>query len=143
MRVYVGGDERTDGLGREVEAAGRALRAHPDAVPQVEEFHSALILREAQNTSDYVQKLLDLLVLKSGGSTSDFYIQRRPGLIGALSAKFKQILWKLLRYQHERLLSQQNAVNTQLTVALQFMHEEHKREIQSLRGRIDELERLT
>lgn len=137
MKLYVGGEERTDGLGAEVETAARALGSHPDAVPRVEDFHSALILREAEDMSDYVQKLLDLLVLKAGGSTSDFYIQRRPGLRGTIAAKFKQVLWKLFRYQHERLLFQQNAVNTQLTVALQFMHEEHKR----LRERVEELER--
>ena len=141
MRVWVGEADRSDSLGRDVSAQAATLQAHPDTPPPLEAFHSSLILREAQSEADYNQKLVDLLVLKSGGSTSDFYIQRRPGLAGSLAAAFKRALWKVLRYQHERVIGQQNAVNAQLTMALQFLHAEYTRDIAELRRRVAALEK--
>lgn len=140
MKIWAAGADRSGDLGQQVEAAAAALANHPGAPPPLETFHSSLILREAVDEADYNRKLVDLLVLKSGGSTADFYIQRRPGLLGAVTAGVRRALWKVLRYQHERVIGQQNAVNTQLTVALQFLHDEYTRELADLRGRVAALE---
>lgn len=140
MKLFVGGEDRSGDLGRTVEKQSDRLAAHPDVPLEWEPFHSALFLREAQDNTDYITKLIDLLVLKSETSSADFYIQRRPGAAGAAVAFIKKYLWRWTRYQHDHVRFQQNTVNTQLAIALQFLLEQHQSEVGQLRDRVDLLE---
>jgi hypothetical protein len=74
---------------------------------------------------------------KSHVDTLKLDIARRPGFMGALMQRSRLFLWKLLRYQHNRIVTRQNLVNTQLTATLEFQLEEIRR----LRSRVDELEK--
>ena len=49
-------------------------------------------------------------------------------------------LWKLLRYQHERIVFQQNSAQAHLTTAMEMVHQELSTELVACRKRIDELE---
>ena len=141
MKLTVADKDRSKDLGGDIAAAAAVLARHPDAPPALTPFHSALILRQATDTSDYLEKLLDLMILKSGGNAGDFYIQRKPGFAGACMAAVRKILWKLLRYQSERIVVQQNAVNAHFSAALQLVRQDYLLEIRRLEERVRELEK--
>ena len=140
MKLFVGGEDRSGDPGRTIEKEAAGLRAHPDVPLEWEPFHSALFLREARDNTDYITKLVDLLVLKSETSSADFYIQRRPGAVGTAVAFIKKRLWRWTRYQHDHVRFQQNSVNTQLAIALQLLLEQHQSEVGELRTRVELLE---
>lgn len=140
MRLTVGGIDRTEDWATVCRAEALALLTHPEAPRPLNPFHSPRLLREATDERDYLKKLIDLMLLKAGLSAEDFYIPRRSGCRGWLSAALKRILWKLLRYQHERLVFQQNAVNTQIAVVLQFLMEESRERLAELEQRLERVE---
>ena len=81
-----------------------------------------------------------MLAVRAGVSTDDFYIQRRPGWRGRAATAVRKVLWKLLRYQHERVVFQQNTINSQLALALQLVQSDHLSEIRALEARVRALE---
>jgi hypothetical protein len=97
-------------------------------------------LREASSPSLELDRWLALLKAHAAAGTGDFAVPARPGAAGRLLAAFKRALWKLLRYQHERIAVQQNAVNLQLVLALEAVLEEQRRELAALRARLAALE---
>ena len=143
MRLTVANSDVTDGLGQEVSSSARAMVAAKtrDELPiflQVRD--SVLSLRAAKNEADYLDRLTTLMLSRTGIGTLDFHIPRRPGFIGNCGAALKRFLWKLLRYQHDRVAFQQNCINIQLTAAIEFMRAEYEHKIEALERKVAELE---
>ena len=140
MRVHLANRDRTADIGRQVTDAAVEMAARKDAPEYLPLPHSAVLLASSENGSVYLDRLVSLLMAKTGASTSDFYIPRRPGFVGVVQARFKALLWRLLRYQHERIALQQNMINFQLAASIEFIREEQRRKIREIEDRIAALE---
>ena len=139
MNVTVAGKDRTGDLGRElVEEARRLESSGP--VGSFAPGHSAVVLRESAGRADYQNRFIGLLRMRSAVRTADYYVPRAPGLRGRLSSAAKILLWKLLRYQHDRMSFQQNLVNELAVDALEFQRDRMDRELADVKKRIDALE---
>jgi hypothetical protein len=141
MFISVAGKDRTADLGAQLQAAARAVAGRAHAPRQLEDIFTALSLREAKSDVEYLDRLVTLLWHKTGVATVGFYMPRRPGPLGWLTAQVRTLLWKALRYQHDRVAYQQNMINTQFTVALEFLHAHYRQEIAALKQRVAELEK--
>lgn len=145
MKIVVAGQDRTrelePELRRTVEAMARlAPRRQPARVPAE---ISALALMRAASDAEYLNQLIRLIRCRDAVDTLDFYIPRRPGLTGLCLARLKAFLWKLLRYQHDRIAFRQNLINTLLSSALEFESVARQKEMADLRRRVAELEKNT
>ena len=101
---------------------------------------SAMMLLDARSEEEYRAEFLRLLRYRNGLDTFDFHIPRKPGPAGALAARFKGVLWRLLRYQHDRIAFQQNLINELAIDALEFQQDRLDRELAELRQRVAGLE---
>ncbi|MGD9611943.1 MAG: hypothetical protein AB7V22_03490 [Kiritimatiellia bacterium] len=140
MHLTVAGKDRSADLGRQVAAAAARLQATA-SIGALAPEHSALSLRESSDGADYLRRLVGLLRLRHGLRTTDYYAPRAPGLRGRLSATLKKFLWKLLRYQHDRMAFQQNLVNELAIAALEFQQGHLDGELAELKARLAALER--
>lgn len=113
-------------------ASGRFLKLPPGI--------SALRLRSAVSEADYARVMSRLLQHRNHVDLQAFEIPRRPGRRGRLVSRFKQLLWKVLRYQHDRVCFRQNLVNSHVTALLAFQGERFDRELAELRDRVAALE---
>lgn len=139
MKLAVNGQDRSADLGAQLAAAARQRPA--DQKPYViAEAISALRLQTATTEADYTAELLRLLRYRDNVDTLPFEIPRKPGWCGALTAKFKTLLWKLLRYQHDRITGRQNLINHLFSSALECEHRQRAQEIRDLQRRLAELE---
>ena len=139
MNLSVAGKDRSGDLGRAVAADAARLQASGD-VGALSPEHSALVLKAAADRADYLRRYVDLLRQRHGVRTADFYVPRRPGWVGWVAGSVKTLLWKLLRYQHDRIAFQQNAVNELAIDALEFQRDETERELADLKRRVAALE---
>jgi len=83
-----------------------------------------------------------LLRYRDAFDTYDFDIPRKPGPVGSVMARVKKALWKLLRYQHDRIAFRQNLINSLFTNAVEFEMAERKRTDADLNRRLDKAELL-
>ena len=115
-----------------------------DDHPSADQIYECVKDRIAGLSRTTVYRVLDRLVefvrSRSSLHTDDFYIPRRPGAAGHLLAWARQKLWRLLRYQHDRMAFQQNLVNSQVTLALEFMRSEYRRQSAELSARLEQVE---
>ena len=140
MQLTVAGKDRSGDLAREIVAEAQRLAASV-SVGTLSPGHSALRLKDAADPGAYLAKYLELLRIRHGVRTGDFPIARRAGGCGRAWAAVKQGLWKLLRYQHERIAHQQNLINELAIHLAEFQRDEYAREIADLRGRVERMER--
>ena len=129
MKITVGGMDRSGDVVPQIVAEAAQLTA-TRAIGMLAPDHTALRLKASADLDDYVGRFVDLLRIRHGIRTADYYIPRGPKLRGKLAAAMKNSLWKLLRYQHDRIAFQQGAANELAINALEFQA-----------GRIAELER--
>ena len=129
MKITVAGQDRSGDLGQAVAAEAARLQA-AGGIGALAPDHTALRLKVEDPRQDYLGKFIDLLRIRHGIRTTDYYIPRGPGLRGKVAVALKTFLWKLLRYQHDRITYQQNTVNELTINALEFQQ-----------ARIAELER--
>ena len=129
MKITVGGMDRSGDVVPQIVADAAQLTA-TRAIGMLAPDHTALRLKASADLDDYVGRFVDLLRIRHGIRTADYYIPRGPKLRGKLAAAMKNSLWKLLRYQHDRIAFQQSAANELAIHALEFQA-----------GRIAELER--
>ena len=144
MKILVAGVDRSADLGSEVVGAAKAMVAAKTAgelPPSMAPGASVLTLGCSRNEGEYLDRLTTLMLGRAGIGTYDFYVPRTRGLPGSVAAVLKRLLWKLLRYQHDRVAFQQNAINTQLTAAVEFMQAEYELRIDALAKRVAELEK--
>lgn len=136
MKIVIAGTDRTgelaDALRREA-----AVRTSDPLYAPLPKSLQALSLREARSEADFLDRYVTLARQKAHVDTVRFVPPRRPGLKGTLSWQMRRVLWRLLRYQHDRNIFHQNAVNSHLVAAMEFQHEE----LRTLRERVDRLEK--
>jgi hypothetical protein len=138
MKLIIANRDRSADIGTDMgdAAKARATRAPRMLSPQ----HSALRLKEAGTEREYLDRFVALVRLRRGVSTADFEVPRKPGIVGAILARVRMFLWKLLRYQHDHTMFQQNLINELLGDALEFERERSRREMKELRERLEALE---
>lgn len=143
MKLSIAGRDRTQDLGpalrRQAEIMARGDDRHQPA--RIAADISALALARAKSDAEYMDHLIRLIRYRDAVDTPDFDIPRKPGLAGLIMARFKAFLWKLLRYQHDRIAFRQNLINTQLTSALEFEFTQRQKEMADLKRRVAELEK--
>lgn len=143
MKIIVANRDRTADLGAEIRTAAANRQQNPDCrvipatiVPEI----SALALQAAKSESAYLSEFIRLLRYRDNVDTLRFMIPRKPGFQGAMMTKLKEFLWKLLRYQHDRITFRQNMINSLHTTALECELAAREKDVSELRKRLAELE---
>lgn len=142
MKIIVADQDRTNDLGPDILSRALELkkRSGRDAPPRISSEIGALALKKARSDADYLAHFIRLLRYRDACDTCDFYIPRRPGFPGSLMAGIKKTLWKLMRYQHDRIVFRQNLINGLFTNAIEFEIAERRRTHAELSRRLDKLE---
>lgn len=137
MHLEIAGQDRTADIGADL--TRRATR-HQGPLSRWATADSALCLQASRDADEYMAHYCRLLRLRYAISTEPFPIPGKAGATGHLLRRIKGFLWKALRYQHDRMAFQQNAVNEQVISALEFQREAGKNALLTLERRIRELE---
>ena len=137
MYLGISGQDRSTDIGTDLthRAARHQGPLSPWAPPD-----SALSLTEARDPDDYIARYCRLLRLRYAVSTEAFPIPGKPGPAGTLLRRVKAFLWKLLRYQHDRMTFQQNAINELVISSVDFQRAASHQAITALEQRIQVLE---
>ena len=139
MKITVAGQDRTGDLGPAVAAEAARLRAG-GGIGTLAPEHTALRLKRSRDLDDYVYHFVELLRMRHGVRTTDYYVPRGPGWRGRIAVALKTVLWKLLRYQHDRLTLQQNLINELEINAVEFQRDRVNQELADLKRRVADLE---
>ncbi len=139
MRIVVAGQDKTLEVGTDI--TRRAAR-HQGALSPWAAPDSALSLKGSRDMADYLERFGKLMRLRYALCTEPFPIPGKPGQTGSLIKKLKSFLWKLLRYQHDRMAHQQNAINELVINAQEFQNSATSVRLAALEQRIQELERM-
>ncbi len=137
MRILVAGKDETKTIGSEL--TRRAAR-HQGPLSPWAPSDSALSLKASRDMSDYLDRFGKLMRLRYALCTDSFSISGKPGVSGSLLKKVKAFLWKLLRYQHDRMAHQQNAINELVISAQDFQNVLISKNLTDLEQRIKTLE---
>jgi hypothetical protein len=142
MQIIIAGEDRTGELGEKIRqnAAGLKRLTGRSAPPEISAEIGALTLRKASSDAEYLRHFLRLLRYRDAFDTYDFDIPRRPSPLGAVMSGLKKFLWKLLRYQHDRIAFRQNLINGLFTGAVEFEAAERKKTDDDLARRLAGLE---
>lgn len=140
MKVWVNGRDRTADIGEAICESALAREKRGPVPNKISPDLSAMMLRNAQDDVEYRREFLRLLRYRDNVDTLDFSIPRKPGLLGALSARFKSLLWRMLRYQHDRISFRQNLINNCYTGLFEMEIQQRDKEIAGLRSRIGLME---
>jgi hypothetical protein len=142
MKLILNGKDRTADIGARVVEEAARLKAG-GSIGALSPEHTALRLMEYPSRDDYQRRFIDLLNMRHGVRTADYYIPRGPGLRGRMAVALKAFLWKLLRYQHDRISHQQNLINELSINAQAFQRDRMEQELKALKDRIEILEKGT
>ena len=137
MQLFIDGKDRSSDIGATL---ARQAARHQGALSPWSSRDSALSLKESQNATDYLDRFRRLLRLRHALSTETFPIPARTGIAGALLRTFKGVLWKLLRYQHDRMAFQQNSINELVMSYVDFQQAASRRQMAVLEERLRVLE---
>lgn len=137
MELYVAGQDRSSDIGAELT---RQAARHQGALSPWSPRDSALTLKESVTPIDYIDRTIRLMRLRCAVSTETFPVPGKPGPMGSILRKVKAVLWKLLRYQHDRMAFQQNAINELIIGSIEFQHTASKQAVASLEQRVAQLE---
>lgn len=140
MKILINNSDRTAEMETRIRNGSHAHagRRGPDEIAQ---DISALRLADAASETEYQQTLLRLIRYRDNVDTLPFDIPHRGGIRGRVMVAVKQALWKLLRYQHDRMTFRQNLINTLYTSAIEYEQDRREQEIKRLEARIAELEK--
>ena len=138
MRLIVAGKDESVGIGGEL---ARQAARHQGALSPWSASDSALSLKNSRGMSDYLERYGKLMRLRYALSTESFPIPGKTGLAGTLMKRLKTFLWKLLRYQHDRMAHQQTAINEGIISAQEFQQAAFTQRLAALEQRIQELEK--
>ena len=139
MNISVAGKDRAADLGAEIVDEGARLKAG-GSIGSLAPEHTALRLKRSADLEEYTYHFIELLRMRHGVRTADYYIPRGPGLRGKVAVALKSVLWKLFRYQHDRITLQQNLINELEINAVEFQRERLNRELKDLKRRVENLE---
>ncbi|NLB60766.1 MAG: hypothetical protein GX806_06875 [Lentisphaerae bacterium] len=142
MKIFVANQNRTADLGAVIRQAVQT-RQRGAQVPLLDPpALSALALARARSEAEYLKELLRLMPYRSAVNTLDFDIPRQPGVWGWIMSRLKAFFWKLLRYQHDRILFRQNLINETGVSALEYESALRQKNIAELDQRLRRLEAL-
>lgn len=127
MKLTINGADRPSELG--------------DSPAQPEVKAGARRLQQPADEAAYLDELMRQLQQRNVVNLEPFLVPRRAGGLGAFMVRVRTKLWRLLRYQHEHVIAQQNDINQLLAAALEFEHRAHQRDVAELTKRIEALER--
>jgi len=116
MQLFIAGTDRSRDLGEDLARSAAHHKGGRRYAPE----HSALSLKEAKNEAEFAERFCRLVRMRHGVSTDDFAIPTRGGWQGGIAGGIKRLLWKLLRYQHDRITYQQNVLNELLIAAIEL-----------------------
>ncbi len=136
MKLLIAGNDRAVDLGLKIRSAAASRRCGC-APREVASDVNALRLLTLSSEGEYLREFIRLL---RAFDTLDFDIPRRAGIMGRTMAGFKKLLWKLMRFQCERIAFQQNLINRMFTTAIENEAGLRERELGELRRRVEELE---
>ncbi|MBI3986938.1 MAG: hypothetical protein HY343_08470 [Lentisphaerae bacterium] len=139
MKIQVAGKDCGAELGALIRE--RAAGRDPEAVADIPGDINVLRLARARTETDYLTELIRLTRYRDGVNTLDFDIPRKPGLMGLFMAGLRAFLWKLLRYQHDRIAFRQNLINYQFSSVLEFEATWFRREAEAMKSAVAELEK--
>jgi hypothetical protein len=139
MKIIVAGQDRSAGLGGELETA-LASRNDQGLGRRFADEGDVKALGAAADTADYLDRHLKLLRSRNCVDLNAFSFPRGRGPGGRLAHLLRRFLWKLLRYQHDWTVFQQNAVNVQVAAGMEFEAEERRKRVAELEQRISRLE---
>ncbi|MBU0715910.1 MAG: hypothetical protein KJ964_11190 [Verrucomicrobia bacterium] len=139
MRVFIASQDRTETVGMQIRENARR-RATGGGPRFLSPEHSAIALKAAHDQADYLRIYSRLIGMRHGIQTESFAIPRKAGWVGTIVTRIKEFLWKFLRYQHDRIVWQQNLVNELVIAGLEFEREEYRIEIARLAERVARLE---
>lgn len=137
MRIVVAGIDKTTEIGGELT---RRSARHQGALSPWSAADSALSLKASRNMTDYLDRYGKLMRLRYALCTDPFPVPGKPGFTGNLMKKAKAFLWKLFRYQHDRMAHQQNAINELVISAQDFQNSAFTQRMAVLEQRVKELE---
>jgi hypothetical protein len=126
-------------LASSVREEAERLRSDPDLEP-LPPFLRSTSLGEMESEAAYLDRALDLLRRKSHVDTRDYPIPHRPGWVGNIQGQVRTFLWKLMRYQHDRMAFRHNLIHSQTVSMLEFERDSVKRELADLKERVATLE---
>ena len=141
MKLSIAGQDRTRDLGRELHRQAEVMQHGAANHKPKPSLVAPDIMPLAQSEAEYLDQLIGLIRCRNAVDTLDFAIPRKSGVVGLCMARLKAFLWKLLRYQHDRIAFQQNLINIQLTSALEFELTQRQKETADLKRRVAELEK--
>jgi len=101
-------------------------------------------MRVMMRGKDEQSTLLRLLDVVGGRTQIGFERMRRPpvaGMRGRILETVRRVLWSLMRWPHDWLAFQQNAVNEQVVRLLTLEVQARRREAAALHQRVEALER--
>ena len=136
MKIIISGRDRTDEFAGPLRADAQARLNDPE-LPPIPQDISALGLAAATSEQDFDERYLRLIRIRAHIDTRKYDIPHRPGFIGSIQHAVRKFLWKLLRFQLDRIAFRQNLVNSQLVHALEF----ERARVRKLEQRVAELER--
>ncbi len=117
MYLIVAGKDRASDIGSDLtRRAGR----HQGPLSRWSPADSALSLKTSRDAGEYLERYCRLLRLRYSVSTESFPIPGKAGIGGTILRTVKAFLWKLLRYQHDRMAFQQNAINELVIGSVDF-----------------------
>jgi len=92
------------------------------------------------DAGDIPKALIELLRDRSVVETQAFEFPRKPGPGGSVMYYVRAFLWKLLRYQHDRMSSRQNRINALIISALEQRTEALQLEVNALKKKMSQQE---
>ena len=111
MKILINNEDYTEDLKSRMDAGMREHSDRPFPVEVPAELN-ALALREAKTEAEYQETFTRLIRYRDNVDTMPFDIPHRGGWRGKCAVWVKRKLWKLLRYQHDRITFRQNLINS-------------------------------
>ncbi len=141
MVLTVAGKDRSDDLGRDINAAAKALN-NPILQKSIDDGAAVLALGEADTEDDFIDDYLKVFGARTQVDLSRCSLPdgASSGVGGRVVGLVRKFVWRLLRFAFEWNVFHQNVVNEQQAIALAHEVRLRKRENDDLRKRIDELE---
>ncbi|MDD4870172.1 MAG: hypothetical protein PHR77_06395 [Kiritimatiellae bacterium] len=139
MNLIIAGKDRTSDIGQQIVNRAKQ-RVQNSPVPFLSPQHSALCLKDEITADGYLKQFVRLLKMRHGASTAPFPIPARAGLSGRIMAVLRRVLWKLLRYQHDRITFQQNLINELFITGIEIQQKTIQGKMDGISKRLETLE---
>ena len=139
MKLRIAGIDRSGDLGVELT---RAALGRPDngLSSDIADEADVLALGRASDVSDYLSRHVRVLRSRNQPDPEKFTVPAGSGALAGLMALIRRVLWKLTRWQTDRMAFRQNAVNVQLSWEIEFEKALRERRIADLERRMECLE---